>query len=73
MRLAVSRLHALRKITALIMLCLQGTTGFSFAAPPPMMGSAHRDYENVTLMRMRQAAERNKLITEMKAKEAADQ
>jgi hypothetical protein len=35
----------------------------------PLMGSAHRDYENVTLMRMRQAAERARLIKEMEAKE----
>eukprot|EP00951_Prasinocladus_malaysianus_P022900 scaffold193213_cov36-Prasinocladus_malaysianus.AAC.2 len=37
----------------------------SFQAPP--VGSAHQDYENVTLMKMRQAAERARLIKEMEA------
>mmetsp|Transcript_32600 Transcript_32600/g.62630 ORF Transcript_32600/g.62630 Transcript_32600/m.62630 type:complete len:107 (+) Transcript_32600:305-625(+) len=42
--------------------------GFSFT-PGPVFGAEHKDYENVTLMRMRQMAERNKLNAELAAKE----
>lgn len=38
-----------------------------------MFGSANRDLESVTLMKMRQRAERERLIAEMKAKEEAGQ
>ncbi|KAK3261722.1 hypothetical protein CYMTET_29384 [Cymbomonas tetramitiformis] len=36
---------------------------------PPVVGSSHRDYENVTLMMMRQAAERQRAIAELEREE----
>ena len=52
----------------------EGAAAGAAAGAAPLMGSAHRDYENVTLMRMRQAAERARLIKEMEANEKhADQ
>ena len=42
---------------------------FQVGGGGPVVGSAHRDYENVTLMRMRQAAERARLIREMEERE----
>jgi hypothetical protein len=33
------------------------------------MGNTHKDYENVTLMKMRQAAERARIIKDMEAAE----
>ncbi len=38
----------------------------------PVFGSANRDLESVTLMKMRQKAERDRVIAEMKAKGELD-
>jgi hypothetical protein len=52
---------------------------FSSWAPPneggaPVEGSIlqHRDYESITMMRMRQMAERQRLAAEMDAADAAE-
>ena len=37
------------------------------------VGSASRDFENATLMKMRQKAERDRLLAEEKAKDEAEQ
>lgn len=40
--------------------------------PPPPVGQANSDYESVTLMKMRQAAERARIIREMEQAEEAE-
>ncbi len=49
----------------------------SMPAPPPILPEASlasdRDYESITLMRMRQMAERQRIIEEMERQDADDQ
>lgn len=42
------------------------------AAKPPPTGSASRDFESVTLMKLRQRAERERLIAELQAQGDAE-
>lgn len=46
--------------------------GMPAAGGAPIFGSGSRDFESATLARMRQRAERDRLIAEMAAKDADD-